>query len=125
MTAVERIKKEANGAKLSQKGKAVSSAVIKALSDFCKQNSEFAQAVEQSGKSVAECIESTVKGCGNSIPDIDVYRRAVQFYFPGATVNFSMTVDLGDGGFSALSPAEEPKEEPKRLCLELDALLNF
>ena len=102
MKSVEKIKKEIKNAKLSRKGEAVSSAVIKALSDFCKQNAEFAQAVEQSGKSVAECIESTVKGCGNSIPDIDVYRRAVQFYFPGATVNFSMTVDLGDGDFSAL-----------------------
>ena len=129
MTAIEKIKKEANGAKLSQKGKAVSSAVIKALSDFCKQNSEFAQAVEQSSKSVADCIESTVKNCGNSISDLEVFRKAVSFYFPGATVKCTMTIDVGDGGFSNAEPEEVAEEsaieEPKKLCLELDSLLDF
>lgn len=130
MKAVEKIKSEIKNAKLSRKGEAVRSAVINALSDFCRQNSEFAQAVEQSGKSVAECIESTVKNCGNSISDVDVFRKAVRFYFPGATVKCTMTIDVGDGGFSnvdadTLAPAEAESKEPKKLCLELDSLLDF
>ena len=130
MKAVEKIKSEIKNAKLSRKGKAVSSAVINALSDFCRQNSEFAQAVEQSKKSVADCIESTVKNCGNSISDVDVVRKAVSFYFPGATVKCTMTIDVGDGGFSnvdaeTLATAEAESKEPKKLCLELDSLLDF
>lgn len=48
---------------LSRKGQAVGEAVRVALLDFCGQNAEFAQAVEQGG-SLADCIESTVKDAG-------------------------------------------------------------
>ena len=55
--------------KLSQKADAVKGAVIRQLKSFCKQNSEFAQAVVQSKGTVADCLERTVKGCGSSISD--------------------------------------------------------
>ena len=104
MTATEKIKAELKCAKLSAKAKAVAGAVEEALSLFCDQNSEFAQAVEQSGRTATECVESAVRGCGNSISDIELYRRAAAFYFEDATVHFSMTIDLGDGGFSNNQP---------------------
>lgn len=107
----------AKGVKLSQKGKAVSEAVLNALQDFCEQNSEFAQAVMQTDKKVTECIESTVKSCGSSISDLEVYCKAVEFYFPGATVRMQLTIDLGDEGFSN-KPAES-------VSLSLDNLLDF
>ena len=114
MSISEKFKKELKSAKLSQKGNAVKNAVVTALTDFCRQNSEFAQAVEQSYKSVADCIEYTVKKAGNSISDLDVYKKAVEFYFPGATVKCQLTVDLGDGGFSN-----------EKSVLSLDDLLDF
>ena len=89
------------------------------LKDFCKQNHEFAQAICQSDKSVAECVECTVKNAGNAISDIEVYRKAVEFYFPGAKVNFKMTIDLGDEGFS------NSAENTDKLDLSLDSLLDF
>lgn len=114
---------------LSQKGKAVSSAVLDALKTFCRQNTEFSQAVVQSDKPIKECIESTVKGCGGSISDIEVYRKAVQFYFPGSDVRFSMTIDLGDEGFSNSAEISDDPELPavpakKGLSLSLDELLK-
>lgn len=126
MTAAEKIRSELSGAKLSAKGKAVAPSVAEALATFCGQNAEFAQAVEQSGKTAAECVESAVKGCGSSISDIELYRKAVQFYFEGATVHFSMTIDLGDEGFS--NAPEHSKQTPETtapggLSLSLDDLL--
>lgn len=118
--AIEKLDKEfAECGKLSAKGKAVSSAVLDALKSFCGQNTEFAQAVVQTDKSIKDCIESTVKDCGSSVSDIDVYRKAVQFYFAGADVHFEMTLDLGDGGFS------NDKGNQSGLRLSLDDLLDF
>ena len=133
MNAIKKIESEYKSGKnsLSRHGAAVGAEVVKILKDFCTQNSEFAQAVEQSDKTVNDCIESTVKNCGSSISDIEVYRKAVTFYFPGATVSFKMNLDLGDGGFSNIT-AEQPKqsEQPKpsknhTLQLDLDSLLDF
>ena len=126
MTAAEKIKSELSGAKLSAKGKAVAPAVSEALATFCAQNAEFAQAVEQSAKTAAECVESTVKNCGGSISDIEVYRKAVQFYFEGATVHFNMSIDLGDEGFSNIPEHSEQTPETTAaggLSLSLDDLL--
>lgn len=115
--AITKLDSEYASAKLSKKGSAVGKSVVETLKDFCVQNEEFSQAVVQ-GKSVGECIEYTVKGAGSSISDIEVYRKAVEFYFPGATVNFKMTVYLGDQGFSNSEPAEN-------IDLSLDGLLDF
>lgn len=104
MTAKEKIRHELSSAKLSAKAKAVAGAVEEALCLFCEQNAEFAQAVEQSDRTAAQCVESAVKGCGNSISDFDLYSRAVAFYFEGAKVHFNMTIDLGDNGFSNNQP---------------------
>lgn len=115
--AIAKLDSEYASAKLSKKGSAVGKSVVETLKDFCRQNEEFSQAVVQ-GKSVGKCIEYTVKDAGSSISDIEVYRKAVEFYFPGATVNFKMTVDLGDEGFSN-------SEATENIDLSLDGLLDF
>ena len=125
MEAVKKIKSELKNAKLSQKGKAVKLAVADALILFCNQNSEFAQAVEQSDKTVADCIESTVKGAGQSISDLEVYKKAATFYFPGADVKFHMTIDLGDGGFSNNGDNDTTPKKPEQMHISLDDLLDF
>lgn len=124
MTISEKFKTDMKSAKLTKKGSAVSGAVKTALEDFCRQNHEFEQAVLQGG-SLADCIEHTVKGCGNSISDIEVYRKAVEFYFPTAKIQMSMILDLGDGGYSG-----EPEDKPitmsaNKVELSLDDLLDF
>ena len=64
-----------------------------ALVEFCRQTEEFAQAVVQGG-SFEQCMVAVAKGVGSSISDLDAYRRAVQFYFPGADIRVKMTVNL-------------------------------
>lgn len=85
------------------------------LKDFCEQNSEFAQAVAQ-GKSFEDCLKACAKGIGQACSDLEVYKKAVQFYFAGADVHMKLTIDLGDEGFS---------NAPKSIGLSLNSLLDF
>lgn len=72
---------------------AMAQSVREALGDFCRQDAEFAQAVAQGG-SFKECMAAVAKGVGNSISDLEAYRKAVQFYFKGADIRFHMVIDL-------------------------------
>lgn len=97
-----------------------------ALMEFCRQEPEFEQAIMQSGKSFDDCLAAITKGIGQSISDLEVYSRAVKFYFPVAAVRFHMTIDLcGDNG--AVDPPitmiRQAKPEPMQLSL--DSLLDF
>lgn len=67
--------------------------VKKALIDFCEQDAEFAQAVVQGG-SFSDCMKAVAKNCGKSISDLEAFRRAVRFYFPGAEIRVKMSIDL-------------------------------
>ena len=87
---------------------AMSYAVRDALLEFCRQNEEFAQAVAQGG-SFKGCMTAVAKGVVGSISDLEAYRRAAAFYFAGAKVGFSMTIQL--------EPAET---EPDRNGILLD-----
>ncbi len=72
---------------------AMKDAVKAQLIDFCEQDGEFAQAVVQGG-SFEDCMAAVAKNCGTSLSDLEAYRRAVQFYFPGAELKMQMTIDL-------------------------------
>lgn len=90
--AVEKLNKEKAGVK-GQKERIMMPAVCTVLQDFCIQDEEFAQAVVQGG-SLADCMKQVASGVGNSISDIDAYKKAVQFYFPGAEITVQMSIDL-------------------------------
>lgn len=103
--AREKLKKELPGVS-GQKEGAVKQAVADALLNFAEQDEEFDQAIVQGG-SFKDCVASVCKGVGNSISDLEAYRRAAAFYFPGSTVRFEMHIDLNpsvaaeDGGDSS------------------------
>lgn len=78
-----------------QKENAMAKAVKAALLDFCKQDEEFAQAVVQGG-SFRDCMSAVAKGVGSCISDLEAYKKAVAFYFPGAGIRMSMHIDLCD-----------------------------
>lgn len=89
-------------------------AVHDALAIFCLQDEEFAQAVLQGG-SFSDCMAAVAKGVGSSISDVDAYRKAVQFYFPGADIRFQMSINL-----CASVEGEQPEhrhEQPRVLDL--------
>lgn len=69
--------------------------VSAALESFIKQDDEFAQAVVQGG-TMKEMYEAVCKKIGikNGVSDLEVYQSAVEFFFPGAKIEFHMTIDL-------------------------------
>ena len=93
-------------------------AVLETLKTFCLQDQEFAQAVAQGG-SFSACMKAVADGVGSSISDLDAYKRAVQFYFPGAQIRMQMTIDLNGDAV----PAEHPMNEGESIVLDLSALL--
>lgn len=109
--AISKIKKELSEIKGDKYVEIMKKPTAEALIEFCRQDAKFAQAVVQQDKTLGECFKDIMKGCGSGISDITVYRKAVQFYFPGADVRMKMTVDLcasvsGDNDASVAEPAK-------------------
>ena len=90
--ALEKLRKEA-AAVSGSKERAMSEAVRATLENFAGQEEEFAQAIVQGG-SFPDCMKAVAKGVGASISDLEAYKKAVQFYFPGAEIRMQMTIDL-------------------------------
>lgn len=105
--------------------KAIAPETAKALTLFCQQEPEFEQAIEQSGKSFQECLDSVCKGIKHSISDLEAYSKAVKFYFSTAEVHFNMQIDLcGNNGFEA-PPITITRNNKDSLSVSLDSLLDF
>ena len=120
--AIKKLTDEHKNGKFDRYGQAVKNEVLKALTEFVNQDEEFAQAIVQSNGTFSQCVEKAMKGCGNSISDIEVYRRCVQFYFKGATVDFKMEINLiGDAAEKDNSQTlgEVAKPEVKKISLSL------
>lgn len=115
--AVEKLQKELQEmGRVSREIQIMKDAVCFALMDFCEQDDEFAQAVLQGG-SFSDCMKAVAKDVGQSISDADAYRRAVQFYFPGADIRFHMTINLCADVEDQAGSEELKIEKPKVIDL--------
>ncbi|MEG1550636.1 MAG: Cas9 inhibitor AcrIIA9 family protein [Oscillospiraceae bacterium] len=92
--AIEKLNKELEKFNGGYKERAISKYVCDTLKTFCKQDDEFAQAIVQTNKTISDCCKKIMEGCKNSIADIDVYKKAAEFYFLGAKVEFNMKINL-------------------------------
>lgn len=82
--------------KMDRYGEVMKTAVHDALLDFCRQDSEFAEAVAQGG-TFKDCMAAVAKGVkGNAISDMEAYGLAVKFFFPGAGIDVKMTINLSE-----------------------------
>jgi len=105
--AAKKLADEKKSGKYDRYAGVMKNAVCEALDGFCKQDGEFAQAVFQGG-TFEDCMKAVAKNCGSGISDLEAFRRAVRFYFPGADVRFQMSVNL-----CASVEAEEPEQPPE------------
>lgn len=108
----EALKKLDEGAKVKttdRYGNVIKTYVHNALAGFCRQNEAFAQAVVNGG-TLPDCIKHCTEGLheNTGISDIDIYRRAVQFYFPGAAVDFHISI-VTDGAETRIQNEPERK----------------
>lgn len=104
--------------KLDRYAAAMKGLVQNELLEFCRQDEEFAQAVAQ-GKSFAECMTAVGKKAQGKgwLSDQEAYLAAVQFYFPGAEIRCTMTIDLaGQAGL------RDEGRKPS-ICLDLSDFL--
>lgn len=93
--AIEKLGNERKSFKSGdRKASAVKDDVAYTLETFCQQDEEFAQAVVQTDKTLSDCCTEIMKGTGNSVSDLEVYKKAVNFYFPGADIKMTMEIDL-------------------------------
>lgn len=116
--AAKKLKAEKKAGKYDRYASAMKGAVYDALDGFCCQDAEFAQAVVQGG-TFEDCMKAVAKNCGNAISDLEAFRRAVRFYFPGADVRFQMSVNLcADVETEAAAAAQAAGAGPKILSLE-------
>ena len=91
-TAVQKLTEEYGKFKGDRYQEVMKSAVFEALVTFC-ENDEFAQAVVQGG-SFADCMKAVSKNIKSSLSDLEAYRRAAAFYFDGAEVKMTLTIQL-------------------------------
>lgn len=83
-----------------------------ALRSFCEQNDLFAEVLYKTKRTFADCMEEVAKNPGRGISDIDAYRRAVQFYFPNAQIEFLMNITLeGEAPDDAYIQQESKKKK--------------
>ena len=52
------------------------------------------QAVLDSEKTLNDCCETIMSGCGSCISDFEVYGKMAQFYFPGSSVEAQLRINL-------------------------------
>lgn len=92
--AIEKIEKELNEAKKTGNVRVIINDVAATLKNFANQDEEFAQAIVQNEKTLQNCCEHILKGVSSGISDIEAYKKAVDFYFPGAEVTVEMSINL-------------------------------
>ena len=92
---------------------------LEVLIDFCQQDVRFADAVLRDGKSLLECLAQIAKGSGSSISDLDVYRKAVQYYLPDAQIFMQLSIFLGSDVKADAAP-EPVKKKPSMILNLLD-----
>ena len=98
--ALKKIQAEYKSGKYDRYGQVMKADVLRQIEDFIEQDDEFAQAVVQGG-TFEDCMKAVAKSCGQALSDVEAYRRAAAFYFPGAKVKMQLTIDLiGDAAFA-------------------------
>lgn len=109
--AIEKIKRETEEFNGDRYGKAIYKAVSTQLINFCEQESDFAEVVLKTKRTLSDCCAECMIGVTESLSDKETYERAVKFYYPDSDVQMVMTLVTGT------APDEDyiNKEAEKRL----------
>ena len=114
--AAEKIAAELKDFSGGNKEKAISKFAASELTHYCEQSPKFAEVVYKTRRTLSDCCAQVMKGTGNYVSDIDVYRGIVRAYFPNADVKFLMNIEINGAAPSEeemAKPPEKPKPKPK------------
>lgn len=122
--AAQKLKREAGAGKFGRHEAAMKTAVVKALSDFCRQSEVFAEAVAHGG-SFEECMKAVARNVSGSISDLEAYKRAVKFYMKDADVRFCMEITVGGAAKEEDTgkAVEQPVERKAAEIIDLSAFM--
>ena len=123
--ALKKIQAEYKSGKYDRYGQVMKADVLRQIEDFIEQDDEVAQAVGQGG-TFEDCMKAVAKSCGQALSDVEAYRRAAAFYFPGAKVKMQLTIDLiGDAAKEPepYTPKHAAEEKPSGLVLDFRSFL--
>ena len=109
--AIEKIDTELKACKGNRYEDAVKTYVANALRGFCEQNEIFAEVLYKTKRTLSDCLKEIMKGCGQHISDIEVYRRATKFYFPDSEVKMLMEITVEEVPDDSYIQQEAPKED--------------
>jgi len=56
------------------------------------ENKTFGLEIQKSENTLLDCCKAVTKNVEKHISDIEVYKKAVQFYFPSADIEFKMDI---------------------------------
>lgn len=112
--AIEKIDREIKEFSGDRYGEAVYTYVANALREFCSQNERFAMVLYKTKRSLSDCIKEIMRGCGKSISDIEVYRRAAKLYFPNSEVEFVMKISIVGEEPNDKYLLKDPKEQSEK-----------
>ena len=95
MDAITKLEQEIKSpGKLPRIEAAILEPVGRMLISFCRQDQRFADAVFEKKETLSDCVKAVAQGVAYMISDVDAYKKAVQFYFPAADVDFKCVVVL-------------------------------
>lgn len=89
--AKQKLEEETKSFKGDQYGMVVHKDLSETLKNFCDEE-WFAEALLNSGKTLSDCCKAILSDVQQGISDVEVYKRAVEFYVPGSTVKCQLSV---------------------------------
>lgn len=124
MDAITKLEQEIkNPGKLSRIEAAMLEPVGKMLISFCRQDARFASAVFEKKETLSDCVKAVANGVAYMISDVDAYKKAVQFYFPAADVDFKCVIVLPAEKSGVVTRgigrAADADEEPEEITVSL------
>lgn len=108
--AKEKIDAEDKAFRGGRKEQVIHTHVARTLRAFCDEEPHFAEVLVKTKRTLSECCAYIVDGSDNALSDLEAYRRAVQFYFPHADVEFKMLVRL-----TGTPPTKAEMAEPAKV----------
>ena len=109
--------------KLSRIEAAMAEPVCRMLISFCQQDKRFADAVFEKKETLSDCVKAVANGVTYMIYDVDAYKKAVQFYFPAADVDFKCVIVLPAEKSGVVTRgigrAADADEEPEEITVSL------
>ena len=109
--AAEKISAELKDFSGGQKEKAISKFAAETVTHFCEESAPFAEVVYKTRRTLSDCCAEVMKGTGNYVSDIDVYRGIVRAYFPNADVKFLMNIEINGAAPSEEEMAKAPEKK--------------